>query len=254
LLLPTDLKPGERRPLVICQHGANSQPADVVAGEGSKYRYSVYRAYAMRLAEEGFVTFAPSMPNHTGGEIFRALARKADILGLSIFSLVVASQERLLQWLRAQPFVDAPRIGYYGMSYGGKAAMRVPVVLDSIAAVVSSGDFNDYVRKMTYNGAEKSGAIFNASTDMIEFDLANAFNHAEMAALIAPRPFMVEHGYQDRVSPNEWLGSEYAKVSRLYFQLGVPDRTAVFCFDGPHMVLGAETFTFLHRVLAWPKR
>ena len=252
LLLPRNLKSGERRPVVVCQHGANSEPADVVAGEGTKYRVSVYRSYATRLAEEGFVTFAPSMPNHTGGELFKKLARKANPLGRSIFSLVVASQERLLQWLRAQSFVDGDRIGYYGMSYGGKAAMRVPVVLDSFAAVVCSGDFNDYVRKMTYTGAEKSGAIFNASPDMIEFELANTFNHAEMAALIAPRPFMVEHGYQDRVAPTEWVAAEYAKVRRLYFRLGVPERTAIFSFDGPHMVMGTETFSFLHRVLAWP--
>jgi hypothetical protein len=73
-----------------------------------------------------------------------------------------------------------------------------------------------------------------------------------MAALIAPRPFMVEHGYQDRVAPTEWLAAEYAKVRRLYFRLGVPERTAVFSFDGPHSVMGTETFAFLHRVLGWP--
>jgi hypothetical protein len=253
LVLPTGIGAGERRPVVVCQHGANSEPADVVAGEGSDRRYSVYRAYAARLAEQGFVTFAPSMPNHTGGEPFRQLARKANPLGLSIFSLVAASQQRLLQWLRAQSFVDGKRIAYYGMSYGGKAAMRVPAALDDFAAVVVAGDFNDYVLKMTYPRADKSGALMNASPDMIEFDLANTFNHAEMAALIAPRPFMVEHGYQDRVAPIEWLAPEYAKVRRLYFRLGIPERTAIFSFDGPHMVMGTETFAFLHRVLKWPE-
>jgi dienelactone hydrolase len=252
LLLPTNLPPGERRPVVVCQHGANSEPADVVAGEGSGRRSAVYRSYAMRLAERGFVAFAPSLPNHSGGEPFRALARKANPLGLSIFSLVAASQSRLLQWLRSQPFVDGRRIAYYGMSYGGKAALRLPAALDGIAAVVCSGDFNDYVRKMTWPRADKSGALFNASPDMIEFDLANTFGHAEMAALIAPRPFMVEHGLQDRVAPAEWVAAEYAKVRRLYLRLGIPERTAICSFDGPHTVMGTETFAFLHRVLAWP--
>ncbi|MEY4939896.1 MAG: hypothetical protein RIQ93_1631 [Verrucomicrobiota bacterium] len=253
LLLPTGLAPGERRPVVVCQHGANSAPADLIASEGQDKRAaSIYRRYAARLAERGFVAFAPSMPNHSGGERFQQLARKATPLGLSIFSLVTASQTRLLRWLREQPFVDPSRIAYYGMSYGGKAAMRVPAMLTDFAAVVVAGDFNDYVRKMTHPRADKAGALYNSSPDMIEFDLANRFNHAEMAALIAPRPFMVEGGYQDRVAPADWAAGEYAKVRRLYLRLGVPDRTQYFAFDGPHTVMGTETFAFLHRVLAWP--
>ena len=193
------------------------------------------------------------MPNHTGGDAFRALARKANPLGLSIFSLVAASQARMLEWLRAQPYVDPARIAYYGMSYGGNAALRVPPALDDFAAVVVSGNFNDYVRKMTYPRGDKSSVIFNALPDMIEFDLASRFNHAEMAALIAPRPFMVEHGYQDRVAPTDWAAAEFAKVRRLYARLGIPERTEFFAFDGGHTVLGTETFTFLHRVLGWPE-
>lgn len=253
LLIPAGLKTGERRPVVICQHGANSDPADLVEDEKTDKRgFGIYRAYAARLAAEGFVVFAPSMPHSSGGEPFRQLQRKATPLGQSIFSLVIASQTRLLQWLKAQPFVDPSRIAYYGMSYGGKAAMRVPVVIEDIAAVVVSGDFNDYVQKMTSTRSDRAGALFNASPDMIEFDLASTFNHAEMSALIAPRFFMVEHGYQDRVSPLEWLAAEYAKTQRLYLRLGIPERTAVFHFDGPHTVLGTESFAFLHRALRWP--
>ena len=138
------------------------------------------------------------------------------------------------------------------MSYGGQASLRVPVVLDDFAAVVCSGHFNDFVLKMTTTRADKAGALFNASPDMIEFNLANSYNHAEMAALIAPRPFMVEHGYQDRVSPTEWVGAEFAKVSRLYFRLGIPQQAAIHEFEAGHTVMGTETFSFLHRVLNWP--
>jgi hypothetical protein len=34
----------------------------------------------------------------------------------------------------------------------------------------------------------------------------------EMAALMVPRPFMVERGHHDGVAPDEWVASEYAKV------------------------------------------
>ena len=150
LLLPKNITPGERRPVVVCQHGANSDPGDLVENEAADRRaHGIYRAYAARLAARGFVVVVPSMPNSTGGEPFKQLQRKANPLRKSIFSLVVASQERLLQWLKQQPFVDSRRIAYYGMSYGGQAALRVPVVLDDFAAVVCSGHFNDFVLKMT---------------------------------------------------------------------------------------------------------
>ena len=86
-----------------------------------------------------------------------------------------------------------------------------------------------------------------------EFDQASTFNHAEMAALIAPRPFMVERGHFDGVSTDEWVAFEFAKVRRLYNgQLKVGDRCAIEFFDGPHTIHGVGTFAFLHRHLNWP--
>ncbi len=89
---------------------------------------------------------------------------------------------------------------------------------------------------------------------MFEWDLANTFNYAEMAGLIAPRPFMVERGHRDGVAPDEWVGYEFAKVRRLYADLKIPDRTEIEFFDGPHTINGQGTFRFLHRWLAWPEK
>ena len=73
-----------------------------------------------------------------------------------------------------------------------------------------------------------------------------------MAALIAPRPFMVERGHDDGVGVDEWVAYEYAKVQRLYAKLGIPDRTRIDVFDGVHEVRGQATFAFLHQQLRWP--
>ena len=32
LLLPKDIKPGEKRPVVVCQHGLEGRPQDVADG------------------------------------------------------------------------------------------------------------------------------------------------------------------------------------------------------------------------------
>jgi hypothetical protein len=88
---------------------------------------------------------------------------------------------------------------------------------------------------------------------MPEFNLGNTFNYAEMAALIAPRPFMVERGHHDGVAPDERVAYEFAKVRRLYTRLGLADRAEIEFFDGPHSIHGQGTFRFLHRHLQWPE-
>ena len=66
-----------------------------------------------------------------------------------------------------------------------------------------------------------------------------------MAALIAPRPFMVERGHFDGVASDETVGWEYAKVRFLYAaKLKIPERTAIEWFDGPHSINGVGTLRF----------
>lgn len=253
LLLPKDLGPGERRPVVVSQHGAGGQPSSLLA-DSDQPAFAAYQAFAARLADQGFVVYCPFNPNTIAGEDFRQLHRKGNLIGKTVFSVITANHQRVLEWLGQQPFVDPRRIGFYGLSYGGKTAMRVPALLAGYCLSICSGDFNDYVPKMTTTRHDKNPFAYTYAYETTEFNLANTFNYAEMAALIAPRPFMVEHGYKDRVAPLEWAAAEYSRVARLYFRLGIPERTAIEYFDGPHMIHGQGTFDFLHRHLNWPKR
>ena len=89
---------------------------------------SRYKAFARRLAERGFVTFVPHSP-YRGGDSFRQLQRQANPIGLSLFSIILEQHATILEWLSSLRFVDATRIGFYGLSYGGKSAMRIPALL-----------------------------------------------------------------------------------------------------------------------------
>ena len=249
LLVPRDLKPGERRPVVVCQHGLEGRSQDTIAREGRPFQY--YKAFAAQLAERGFVTYAPQNP-YLGGDKFRVLQRKANPLGLSLFSFIVRQHERTLDWLGSLPFVDPKRIGFYGLSYGGKTAVRVPPILaDRYALSICSADYNEWILK-NVSVSSRYSYMFTGEYEMPEFDLGNTFNYAELAALMVPRPFMVERGHDDGVAPDEWVAYEYAKVRRLYDRLGIGDRTAIEFFNGPHAIHGAGTFEFLHRHLDWP--
>src|ERR1017187_600508 len=253
LLLPADLAPGERRPVVVCQHGASGSPAQTLAGPGEN-GYQYYKAFAPNLASQGFVVFCPFNPNSISGDAFSQLQRKANLLRKSVFSIITLDHRRILEWLKQQPFVDSARIGFYGMSYGGKAPMRVPSQLEDYCLSICAGDFTEYVEKMTSVRAEQGSFVMDDSYETMEFNMANTFDYAEMAALIAPRPFMVELGYGDGAGRLEASAGEYAKVRRLYFRLGEPERTAVEYFEGTHTIYGHATFDFLHTFLRWPRR
>jgi cephalosporin-C deacetylase-like acetyl esterase len=251
LLLPRDIKPGERRPVVVCQHGLEGLPGDTITDDPKANGYGAYKAFSARLAERGFVVFAPHNP-YRGVDKFRILQRKANPLGRSIFSVILAQHDRILDWLSEQPFVDPKRIGFYGLSYGGKTAMRVPSLLDRYCLSICSADFNEWITKCVTIDAPYS-YLYTIEYDMYEFNLGHTFNYAEMAALIAPRPFMVERGHHDGVAPDEWVAHEYARVRRFYAKLGIPEKTEIEFFNGPHTINGQGTFKFLHRHLDWPE-
>lgn len=256
LLIPNDLDlaGGERRPVVVCQHGLGGSPESTIDPDSQ-----AYRAYAAKLAEQGYIVYSPYNPNAIhGGDRFRVLQRMANPTGCSIFSVIIGQHQRILQWLGQLPMVDPERIALYGLSYGGKTAMRVPAVLDGYALAICSGDFNEWIRKIVTPYATTSVAadsqrfssyMFTAEYEIMEFNLGHTFNYAEMAAMIAPRPFMVERGHRDLVASDEWVAFEYAAVRRHYADLGIPERTEIEFFDDGHVIHAQGTFRFLQRHL-----
>lgn len=248
LLLPKNLKDGERRPVVVCQHGLEGtphKPAD------PSVEIPAYGQYGCRLAERGFIVYAPQNP-YIGGDAFRVLQRKANPLKLSLFSFIVRQHEGTLEWLSSQPFVDPARIGFYGISYGGKTAMRVPAILPQYCLSICSADYNEWIWK-NVSIQYPFSYLFTGEYEMPEFDLGDTFNYAEMSWLIFPRPFMVERGHWDGVSIDEWVAYEYARTRRHYDALGLGDRTEIEYFNGPHAIHGVGTFAFLHEKLDWPQ-
>ena len=247
LLLPKDLKEGERRPVVVCQHGLEGRPQDVIGEQG----FGAYSAFAGKLAERGFITFAPQNL-YIGKDKFRTLQRKANPLGKTLFSVIVPQHQQICNWLSSLPMVDKDRIAFYGLSYGGKSAMRIPPLVPNYCLSICSADFNDWVWK---NASTRSpySYVWTGEYEIFEWNLGHTFNYAEMAALIAPKPFMVERGMFDGVAPDETVAYEFAKVRHLYeARLKLQDRCEIEFFDGPHKIHGVATYAFLHKHLNWP--
>ena len=176
LCLPKDLPVDEQRPVVVCQHGLEGRPQDVVTGD-----HPAYHDFASKLAERGFITFAPQNL-YIGHDRFRTLQRKSYLLKKTLFSIIVPQHQQIVNWLGSLPFVDANRIGFYGLSYGGKSAMRIPPLVPQYCLSICSADFNDWVWKNASTQSNYS-YVWTNEYEIFEFDLGTKFNYAEMAAL-----------------------------------------------------------------------
>jgi dienelactone hydrolase len=245
LVVPKDMKEGERRPVVVCQHGRQGLPRDTIDAHSS-----AYNDFAAKLAERGFITFAPHNL-YRGEDRYRWLDRKANTIGCTLFSFIIAQHDQTLRWLDTLPFVDGDRIAFYGLSYGGETAVRVPTILEKYCLSICSGDFNQWTRKVAATDQPFS-FMRTIEWEMPYWNLGHTFDYAEMTYLMAPRPFMVERGHLDRVGRDQWVAHEFAKVRCLYAQLGLADRVEIEFFQGGHSINGVGTFAFLHKHLNWP--
>lgn len=246
ILIPKDLKPGEKRPVVVCQHGRDGYPQRMIAED-----YTAYNQAARKLADRGFIVYAPYNP-YRGEDKYRWLVRKATNVGKSMFSFIIAQHDQTLRWLGSLPFTDKKRIAFYGLSFGGETAMRVPSVLESYCLSICSGDFGDYSRKVVDTHFSR-GFMNSMEWEIPVFNMGNTFSHAEMAYLIFPRPFMVERGHDDLVQQTDWVAYEYGKVRYLYDQFGMGEKTEIEFFNGGHSMRAEGTFKFLHQHLRWPE-
>ena len=249
LLLPKGLKDGEQRPLIVCQHGLEGQPMDTISREPGVYH--AYRAFSAELCQRGFIVYAPQNP-YRGEDRFRTIQRKSNPLRRSLFSYIIPQHEQTLDWLATLPYVDARRMAFYGISYGGKTAVRVPPMVPRYCLSICSADFTRWVKTIATN-EDRYGYGFTREYEIVEWNMGHIASYAELAMLMTPRPFMVEQGHFDGGAPVEWVASEFGKVRRHYDVLGLGARAEMEFFNGGHTINGQGTFRFLHRHLDWPE-
>jgi len=245
IVVPKGIAAGERRPVVVVQHGRNGLPRETI-----DRHVSFYNDFGAALADRGFVVFAPHNL-YRGEDRYRWLSRKANTIRATLFSFILGQHERILDWLGSLPFVDPSRIAFYGLSYGGETAVRIPAIVEKYALSICSGDFNQWTRKVAATDQPFS-FMRTIEWEMPYWNWGHTFDYAEMTYLIFPRPFMVERGHLDLVGRDQWVAHEYGKVQFLYAQLGLGDRTEIEYFQGGHSINGQGTFAFLHKHLRWP--
>ena len=113
------------------------------------------------------------------------LNRKGNPLKLSMFSFIIGQHGRSSTGSARCRSWTAKRIAFYGLSYGGETAVRVPPLLDGYCLSICSGDFNDWARKVAATDSDYS-FMFSIEWEMPYFNMGSTFNYAEMAYLMVP--------------------------------------------------------------------
>ena len=176
------------------------------------------RDFALQLTRRGFVTLSIGTP---GGNAWKPELGKAVCQPLSYHAYVAANCWHVLA---NRPEVDAKRIGVMGHSYGGKWAMFAAALWKKFAAVAVSDPgivFDEKRSNVNYwepwylgldpeHPRPKAGipSESNPRTGAYKKMIAEKRDLHELHALIAPRPFLVSGGPEDR--PERWLALNHA--------------------------------------------
>ncbi len=244
LLVPA--QPAGPKPAVIAQHGFSGSP-EATCGYYELDETAYLRDFGLRLAEKGYVVFAPLVMNNTPDR--SRTNRKASLIARQLMGLEVGKVMRVVDFLETLPEVDNNRIGYMGISQGGMMALWAAAADERIAACVCSGYFTNRAPKMIEPSPHYTSFIQTGDDDKFFWGQLNEFSDCDIGALICPRPFFVEAGTEDRVFWLEHVKEEFAQLQAIYARLGIPERVELGVFDGPHVIHGIESFAFLDRWL-----
>lgn len=248
VLVPKDLKPGERRPAVVALHGHGSGKDSVV---GLIPDANPHNRYAARFAEHGYVVIAPDARGFgERSEDFRKYAPRdgcniafmqAILMGVNLITLNISDDMRAVDYLAARPEVDPNRIGCIGLSFGGTRSMYLAALDDRIKVALIS----------CYLTTFKAYALDKGNFCGSQFvpHLLKYADVADVTALIAPRPLLIENGISDRGFPVEASREAYSVLQRAYAAAGVPDHLARDEFEGGHEFSGRLAFDWFKRWL-----
>lgn len=230
------------RPAVLCPHGHG-------IGKEATIQKGTPQDYAVRLAERGYVTLSPDhigfgeRAEYVDGDSakgYRLTMLKFQLLGQTILGWRVWDLQRALDLLATRPEVQAERLGCVGLSLGGELTLYLAGLDERIKVAVISGFLNTF--HDTFYSVEHCNCGY----------VPGILKFAEMgdiAALIAPRPMLIESGRRDTGFPTAAALEGYALARRAYTLLGAEDRLDVEVFDGGHAFSGRKAFSWLDRWL-----
>lgn len=153
----------------------------------------------------------------------------------------VYSHVRALDILSRLSEVDAGRIGCYGLSLGGVTTLLLSAIDLRVKTAGVSGFFSSFCSSFMDVAHGTCGNVQ---------DLALQFEHLDLAALIAPRPLVLESGRTDTGFPYAVAVEHAHALQPFYAWYGREDALAHDVFDGGHEISGRLAYPWFERWLS----
>jgi dienelactone hydrolase len=260
VLIPDDLSgpvPG-----VLAPHGHSSGGKLAVAGIGDlpvvrqtieQHNYD----YGVQAVRRGYVVFCPdargfgerrewlyAQPEQILDSSCRQLAHMGIPLGLTVAGMWTWDLMALLDYAQTRPEVVGQKLGCIGLSGGGLQTLWLAALDERVQCAVISGYFY---------GAEDSLLHLAGNCDCNYVPhLWEQADVGDVAALIAPRPLLIEAARQDPLNGPRGIinvTEQVAITQRAYACFGVGERLTTDYFDGGHVWHGTLAFDWLERWL-----
>lgn len=157
-------------------------------------------------------------------DMFKAMIWQGEVL----WGMMVYDSLRALDYLAARPDVDSERIATLGMSMGSTMAWWVAALDERIKVTVDICCLTDFESLLKHNGLHGHGIYYYVPS------LLKYFSTSEINALIAPRAHLGIAGLRDTLTPTDGLDIIDANLTKVYAELGYPDRWKLLRYDTGH--------------------
>lgn len=260
VLIPDNLQ--GPAPAVLAPHGhasggkyavAGIRENALVIGTIDQHNYD----YGVQAVRRGYVVFCPDArgfgerrewlnekPEQLLESSCRQLAHMGLPLGLTVAGMWTWDLMVLLDYVQTRPETAGQKIGCIGLSGGGLQTMWLAALDERVDCAVISGYFY---------GVDDSLLHLSGNCDCNYIPhMWEAADMGDVAALIAPRPLLIETARQDPLNGPRGLANvleQYTITEQAYKLLDVPDRLAHDMFDGGHVWRGTAALAWLDQWL-----
>ncbi|HIT75499.1 MAG TPA: hypothetical protein IAA98_07935 [Candidatus Avipropionibacterium avicola] len=240
------LMPPRAKKLIVFQHGLGSSPERVL-GLGKPKGRDGYHGIGQTLVDKGYAVLAPmNLVTIDPRNRAQDLARLA---GTTVEGIELARCRVLIDAVAGiEPTLNTEAMALVGISWGGLAALYWTPVEPRFVAAASIAFFNDRCQKMVVEDPEHY-VTFAARSEHHAFlhGHLGIFGDAELASLICPRPFLVQHGDADAIGWTPQIEAEFARAHHHWQELGLADRAELQVHSGGHEVLPSGLLNWLAR-------
>ncbi|VTU34495.1 putative dienelactone hydrolase [Variovorax sp. SRS16] len=233
----------KKLPLVISAAGRGGMPAEtpdgLLKGMGKSRRNLAWDAL-----QHGYAVWMPTYVHYgRDGDDFRdRLTVRAWEAGTSLPAIEIAKTVKALDVLLKRPDIDPQRVAMMGHSYGGFYTLYTTALDPRIRVAVVAAYFND--REAVLDSSEPNGFL-----DWRYPDALTLWRDPSVAALVAPRPLLIEAGNQDPLFPIQGARKAAPEAAALYQRLGIGDRFEFREFVGRHDFDGEAAMAFIDKQL-----